>query len=195
MTDIYSHSDEKLLQEIMAGDMSAFDILYSRYSKRIYKFAFSILKLQEDAENIVQDVYLNLWEKKNEIKTKASVRSYIFTIVYNSSVSVLRKKSRESQYSEYLKSIQNLEQSPVDMELEYNELNNKFNEVKEQLPERQREIYKLHRFEGLKYQEIADKMNISVNTVENHMSRALKTIREKIGNYSLAVILFCWLFV
>jgi RNA polymerase sigma-70 factor, ECF subfamily len=133
--------------------------------------------------------------EEGDNRKNAAVKSYIFTIAYNSSTSVLRKKSRESQFVEYLKSIQDLEQSPADIELEYNELNNKFNEVIDQLPERQREIYKLHRFEGLKYQEIADKLNISVNTVENHMSRALKTIRKKIGNYSLAVILFCWLFV
>jgi len=195
MEDIPSYNDEKLMQKITAGDMSAFDVLYARYSRRIYKFAFSILKSQEDAESIVQDVYLSLWEKRSEIEKGASVRYYIFTIAYNASVSVLRKKARESRYVDYLKYIQNIEHSSADMEIEYKELNDKLNDVIDKLPDRQREIYKLHRFEGLKYQEIADKLNISVNTVENHMSRALRTIRGKIGNYSLAVILFCSLFV
>ena len=68
------------------------------------------------------------------------------------------------------------------MELEYNELTNKLDEIINALPQRQKEVYLLHKVEGLKYSEIAERLNISVNTIENHMSRALKTIREKLGN-------------
>jgi RNA polymerase sigma-70 factor (ECF subfamily) len=81
------------------------------------------------------------------------------------------------------------------MELEYNELTNKLDEIIKGLPQRQKEVYLLHRVEGLKYNEIAERLHISVNTIENHMSRALKTIREKLGNYSLIAILFWYLFV
>ena len=81
------------------------------------------------------------------------------------------------------------------MELEYKELTNKLDEIIKTLPQRQKEVYLLHKVEGLKYNEIAERLHISVNTIENHMSRALKTIREKLGNYSLIAILFWYLFV
>jgi RNA polymerase sigma-70 factor (ECF subfamily) len=81
------------------------------------------------------------------------------------------------------------------MELEYNELKNKLDEIIKALPQRQKEVYLLHKVEGLKYNEIAERLNISVNTIENHMSHALKTIRAKLGNYSLIAGLFWFFFV
>jgi len=195
MEESILNSDEKLMQEIKAGNMFAFDVLYKKYSKRLYKFAYSILKSSEESENIVQDVFLNLWENRHKVEKDSSVKYYVFTIAYNSAISIIRKKTRESQFIEYLKSLQDLNQEPVNIELEYNELTDKLNDIINHLPDRQKEVYLLHRVEGLKYQEIAERLNISVNTIENHMSRALKTIRAKLGNYSLIAVLFWFLFV
>lgn len=189
------YSDEKLMLEIKANNMFAFDLLYKKYSKRIFKFAYSILKSQEESENIVQDVFLSLWENRNNVEKDSSVKYYVFTIAYNSAISMIRKKARESQFIEYLKSLQDLNQEPVDVELEYNELTNKLDDIINNLPDRQKSVYVLHKIEGLKYSEIAERLNISVNTIENHMSRALKTIRKELGNYSLIAILFLHLFV
>jgi RNA polymerase sigma-70 factor (ECF subfamily) len=195
MEESFLNSDEKLMQEIKADNMFAFDVLYKKYSKRLYKFAYSILKSSEESENIVQDVFLNLWEHRNNVEKNSSIKYYVFTIAYNSAISILRKKASESQFIEYLKSLQDLNQEPVNIEIEYNELTDKLNNIINHLPERQKEVYLLHKSEGLKYQEIADRLNISVNTVENHMSRALKAIREKLGNYSLTALLIWYLFV
>lgn len=93
-----------------------------------------------------------------------------------------------------MKSLQEINEEPVILELEYNELTNKLDEILNELPKRQKDVYFLNRANGLKYNEIAECLNISVNTVENHMSRALKTIREKLSNYSLIAILF-WYFL
>lgn len=195
MKDYLLYSDEELMQEIKADNMFAFDVLYKKYSRRIYKFGFSILKSQEEAENLIQDVYLNLWENRHKVAEDSSVKSYLFTIAYNSSISIIRKKARESQFVEYLKTLQEVNEDPVNVALEYNELTNKLDEIIKVLPRRQREVYLMHRVEGLKYNEIAERLNISVNTIENHMSRALRTIREKLGDYSLIAILFWYLFI
>jgi RNA polymerase sigma-70 factor, ECF subfamily len=195
MEESVLNSDEKLMQEIKADNMFAFDMLFNKYSKRLYKFAYSILKSPEESENIVQDVFLNLWENRNKVGKDSSVKYYVFTIAYNSAISVIRKKARESQFIDYLKSLQEINEEPVNLVLEYNELTNKLDDIINNLPDRQREVYLLHRNEGLKYQEIADRLNISVNTIQNHMVRALKTIRKKLGNYSLIAILFWYLFV
>ena len=195
MKEINSYSDEELMQEIKADNMFAFDLIYKKYSKKLYKFGYSLLKSHEETENLVQDVFLNLWENRNKVEKDSSIKSYIFAITYNSAISILRKKAMESKFVEYLKSLQIINEKPVNMELEYTELTNRINEIVYALPQRQKEVYLLHKVEALKYSEIAVLLDISVNTIENHMSRALKTIRKKLGNYSLIAILFLHLFV
>jgi RNA polymerase sigma-70 factor (ECF subfamily) len=195
MKDNILLSDEELMQEIKADNMFAFDVLYKKYCKRVYKFGHSILKSPEDSENLMQDVFLSLWENRHKVEKDSSIKSYIFTIVYNSAISVIRKKAKESQFVEYLKSVQEINIEPVNVGLEFNELTIKLDEIVKALPQRQKEVYLMHKVDGLKYSEIAERLHISVNTIENHMSRALKTIREKLGNYSLISILFFCLFV
>jgi RNA polymerase sigma-70 factor (ECF subfamily) len=195
MKDIISLSDEELMNVIKADNMFAFDELYKKYCKRIYKFGYSILKSQEETENLVQEVFLHLWENRHKVEKDSSVKSYIFTITYNSAISIIRKKSSEAKFIEYVKSLQENYEEPVDIELEYNELADRLDEIVNTLPLRQKEVYLLHRVEGLKYKEIAERLNLSVNTIENHMARALKTIRFKLGNYSLIGILYWHLFV
>lgn len=194
MKEYSQYSDEELMQEIKAGNMMAFDALYRNYSRRLYKFSIAILKSSEEAENIVQEVFLNLWLNREKIEKGSSVKYYIFTIAYNSSISIIRKRIKESRFIEYLRTLQDINQEPVDMQIEYNELEEKLTMIIDSLPERQKEVYLLHRIEGLKYSQIAERLNISVNTIENHISRALKTIRQKLGNYSLLAILFTFLF-
>lgn len=183
------------MQEIKADNMFAFDLLYKKYCKKVYKFGYSILKSTEESENLMQDVFLSLWENRQKVEKNSSIKSYVFTITYNSAISIIRKKARESQFIEYLKSLPEINEDPVNLKLEYNELANKLDEIIKGLPQRQKEVYLLHRVEGLKYNQIAERLNISVNTIENHMSRALNTIRKKLGSYSLIAILFWYLFV
>ncbi len=195
MKDIVSYSDGDLMKELKADNMFAFDVIYKKYCKKVYKFGYSILKSEQESENLTQDVFLNFWENRFKIEKDSSVKSYLFAITYNSAVSSLRKKARESEYVEYLKLLQQSAADSVNAELEYNELSNKLDEIITKLPQRQREIYQLHRIEGMNYKQIAERLHISVNTIENHMAGALKNIRKNLGNYSLVAILFWYLFV
>lgn len=189
------YDDEKLMQQVKAGNMFAFDALYMKYSKRLYKFVFSILKSQEDSKNIVQEGFLQLWEKRSSVKKDVSVKSFIFTIAYHSAVAVLREKAKESKYLDYLKTLQHPEEEPEDIEQQYTDMVRQVEVIINSLPARQKEIYLLNKVQKLKYKEIAERLNISVNTVETLMSRSLKTIREKIGKPTLSVLLFTSLFI
>jgi len=189
------YSDEKLMQEIKADNMFAFDILYKKYSKRLYLFGYSILKSQEETENLIQDVFLNLWEKRNDVERDASVKYYLFSIAYNSAITLIRKKTRESEFINYLKSLPEINEEPTNLKIEFNDLTNKLEEIIQELPQRQKQVYLLHRVKGLKYSEIGEQLKISTNSIETHMSRALKTIRAKLEYYDLLSALFLFLFV
>jgi RNA polymerase sigma-70 factor (ECF subfamily) len=194
MKDFLLYSDEKLMQEIKAGNMFAFDTLYRHYSKKLYQFAYSILKSKEESENIVQEVFLKIWEKRTSIEKDSSIKSYLFSIAYHSTITLIRKKIKDNQFVDYLKYSQEIVEVP-EIEYEYKELTEQLHDIVSHLPKRQKEVYILHSEEGLTYKDIAVKLQISVNTIENHMSMALKHIRAKLGKYSLITSLFFSLFV
>ena len=175
-------SDLKLVRLMKADDMRGFDMLYRKYSKRIYYFAYGILKSGMDAEEIVQDVFYKVWEKRDTIREDTSFSSFIFSVTYNASISLLRKRIRETKFYNYLKFIQHFEvQDNVNTDIEYAELNEKARRLINKLPGRQKEVYLLSREDGLTYREIAEKLQISVNTVENHIVKALHFLREHLG--------------
>ncbi len=193
MGEVSIVGDADLMSDIKAGNMRSFDQLYKRYSKRLLNFSLSIVKSREEAENIVQEVFLALWINRDKISRDASVRYYVFTIAYNTSISALRRKAKDDKFFEQLKDMQDSSVEQEDLQTEYSDLQGKLTEILDSLPARQREIFILHKVNGLKYQDIASKLNISVNTIENHMSRALKTIRSKLGKNSLSATIFFYL--
>ena len=188
--------DSETIKRFKADDMSAFDIIYRKYSKKLYRFAYSIIKVKPDAEGIVHEVFIKVWEKRNKIDEYLSFESYLFTITYNTTISFIRKKVKENKYIEHLKSIQNPSiQSNIIPEIEYKELKEKSEKIIGLLPSRQKQIYKLSREGGLTYKEIAVKLNISVNTVETHMERALKSIRKNLGKVTIVLLILYYLFI
>ena len=188
--------DKKIIERFKSDDMSAFDIIYRAYSKKVFLFAFSIIKEKEDAEGIVHDVFIKIWEKRHKIDEHLSFESYLFTITHNATISLIRLKLKKNKYFEHVKSIQRLTaQSDIISDIEYLELKRKSEQLINNLSKRQREIYLLSRYDGLSYKEIAARLGISVNTVETHMERALKQMKDKLGRYSSISILFFILFV
>lgn len=176
--------------------MAAFDAIYNQYCHRLHQFVLRYLKQEEDAEGIVQEVFIKIWESRSKIDVYASFESFLFTIAYNSTISLLRKRLSEIKSREYLKSLQqiNSTQSVID-ELEFEELNQKVQILLEQLTPRQKEIYCLSREEGLTHKEIAKKLDISENTVKNHLVTTLNYLKKHMGNSLATSLLFVCLFL
>jgi RNA polymerase sigma-70 factor (family 1) len=189
------HDDLELVLRFQAGDMLAFDTIYKKYSGRIFYFAFNLLKNKEDAENIVQEVFIKFWENRENIRLHNSFSSYIFAITHNTSIDLIRKKLKDSKFKDHLFSIQERFENPIQANLEFNESQKHVLEVIDKLTKRQRQVYLMHHEEGFTYHEIADKLDISVNTVENHMAAALRILREKLKISSMIVILYYYLFL
>lgn len=174
----------------------AFDSIYKRYSVRIYSFVLGIIKSKDDAEDIVQEVFIKLWDKRDNLKDHLSFKSFLFTIAYNTTIDMIRKRVKERDFVVMVKSKQlPLAIDSDNLELEYQELKEKLDKTINKLPERQKQVYTLSRNEELTYLEIANKMGISVNTVENHMVKALKFIRTNIKSTGYLSALFYALFI
>lgn len=181
MEEITTNKD--LLLRIQKDDRVAYYKLYTRYAGKLYAFAMKYLKQKQDAEQIVQDVFIAIWLERKHIRIDSSFDAYLFRIAYNKTISHLRKKMSEQKYIEYIKSVQQAYE-PVDLmnEIYFRELNNKINFLLDGLTPQQRQIFSMSREEGLTHKEIADKLEISVNTVKKHISNILKVFRSEIGS-------------
>ena len=188
--------NEVTIEGVKNGDMAAFDLVYRAYSKRLYRFVYGIIKTEIDAEEIVQEVFVKIWESHEKIDNFALFDSYLFTIAYNSTISLIRKKLSEKKYIQYIKSLQiPPQQKSAEINSDFEILSEKVNGLIRKLPPRQKEVFMLHRENELTYRQIAEKLDISVNTVENHMSKALKFLRNNLNKESLAALLFFYLFL
>ena len=189
-------SNTELIKLLIKGDMAAFDAIYNKYCHKLHQFVLMYLKQSEDAEEIVQEVFIKIWESRSKIDIYSSFESFLFTIAYNATMSLLRKRVNETKSREYLKSLQQIENADLVIdELQYKELSNKLHLLLDQLTPRQKEIYLLSREEGLTHKEIAQKLKISESTVNNHLVTILKYLKSHIDNGLAINILFFCLFL
>jgi len=189
-------TNKELLLLLRKGDMVAFDTIYKKYCKRLYRFVIQYVKQEADAEEIVQEVFIKIWETRSKIDAYLSFESFLFTITYNSAISLLRKRVHEKKYLEYLKSLQEVDSaSELTDEIQFKELNDRVLFLLNELTPRQKEIFQLSREEGLTHEEIAKKLDISVNTVKNHMVSALNFLRTNLNNGLIINLFFIYLFI
>ncbi len=189
-------SNTELIKLLKNGDIAAFDAIYNQYCYKLHQFVFMYLKQEEDAEGIVQEVFIKIWQSREKIDVYASFESFLFTIAYNATMSLLRKRMSEAKSKEYLKSLQQIEiaEQVID-EIYFKELNQKVQTLLDQLTARQKEIYLLSREEGLTHEEIAQKLNISESTVNNHLVKTIKFLKSHIDSGLAVNILFICLFL
>ena len=176
--------------------MLAFDKVYELYSLKLFSFVFKILKNETDAEDIVQEVFVKIWESRDKLDDYKLLNSYLFTIAYNNSIDLIRKKISNNNYLEHLKNSASINLTPsIISQIEFSELEIQVEKLIANLPGRQKQVYLLHREEGLTYPEIAEQLGISKNTVENHMAKALKYLRQNMDNSLFMNMLFVSLFL
>jgi len=185
-------NEAALVRSLSKGNILAFNTLFREYSSRLYRFANGYLRSEAESEEIVQEVFTILWEKRAGLKDELSLKSYLFTIVFN----IIKKHFRTKAYlAEYLQSgfFTDIDTDTIE-KVDYNSLQKYIYELVEKLPERRKQIFIKSRFEGLSIKEIAEELGISHKTVENQLTEALKFIRESIHPVDLPVLLFFFLF-
>ncbi|MEZ5082725.1 MAG: RNA polymerase sigma-70 factor [Bacteroidales bacterium] len=167
---------------------SDFEKLFKELYSSLCHFAYGFIYDFDNAQEIAQDVFINLWQTRETIDPKKSVKSYLFTSVKNRCLNYIRdhKKFR----SQYLDVELELEIPVEDKDIfSENERKERINQALDKLPEKCREVFELSRFDEMKYKDIAEKMDISIKTVEVHMSKALKILREELKDLVLLLLI------
>jgi RNA polymerase sigma-70 factor (family 1) len=168
---------KELFNRLAKGNESAFEIVFELYKKRVFSVALKMLKSEIEAEEIVQEVFLSIWQAKARLDDINDPEAYLFTITYNTIYTHLKKASRNRQVLDAI--IFNLSeiQNTTGDTIAGNETGKLIKEAIERLSPQQRTVYELSKQDGLSYDQIAEQMNISRNTVRNHLAEAMKTIR------------------
>lgn len=183
-------SDPHIFDKIKIGDVEAFSSLFDESYTALCFFSNKYLADMDASRSLVQQVFIDLWSSRQKINIKTSLKTYLYSSVKNRSIDYLRKKER---HIALIENYENVNTTPFQDLVEEAELNERINSSIHKLPDKCREIFTLCRFEGLKYAEIAEKLNISVKTVEMQMGIALKKMRDSLSDYqvfSLVVFVF-----
>ena len=187
-------SEADWITALKEGDIQAFNEMFDRYGKRLYNFSIKYLKSAENAEEIVQEVFMKIWDHRKELAAQKSLESYLFTIAKNGILNTVRKSKSEQAYQNYAK-INTGKNVLLDEELDFNEIEKAYHEAIGQLSPRRKEIFLLSRKQLLSNLEIAEKMDISVKTVENQMTSAIAEIRKNLRSLGFGGIVFFELFL
>ncbi len=175
--------EQQQLKRIQKGDIAAFEALFDRFYSGLCSYANSLVGIKEVAEEVVQDVFFNIWKNRESIRIRYSVQSYLYRSAYNHSMMHLRKMRREHFMEDVSKLEPEVDAPDPSQLIQLDEVSELIATTLENLPERTREIFRMNRQEGLKYREIAEKLSISEKTVEANMGRALKALRNSMEKY------------
>lgn len=146
-------------------------------------YAYTFVQDRDEAEEIVQTTFLSVWEKKEALEIRTAVKPYLYAMVRNACLNVLKHEKIKQQHVEVELAVAERSTESVVRTVMASELESRISDAMEKLPEQCRLIFKLSRFEDLKYAEIAEQLDISVKTVENQMGKALRIMREQLKEY------------
>jgi RNA polymerase sigma-70 factor (ECF subfamily) len=174
---------EQLIITLKAGDLTAFEMLFRTYYQPLCNYAFTFVQDRDEAEEIVQSTFLNIWEKRESLSIHTGVKPYLYAMVRNACLNVIKHEKIKQQHAAMEMAVAERSTESVARTVMASELETKIYQAMDRLPEQCRLIFKLSRFEELKYAEIAQQLNISIKTVENQMGKALRIMREQLKDY------------
>jgi RNA polymerase sigma-70 factor (ECF subfamily) len=189
------HTEKSLIAALRKSDAGAFDKIFSIYGRRLYYFALGYLKSKDEAEEVVQEVFYKIWKNRESLNPDLSFKAYIFKIAYNHIQELFLKLAQERNYlNEIINSSADFT-TDMDDRINYQSLLDLVDRLIERLPDRQREIFIMRKKENKPLKDIAAELGISPKTVENHMTEAMKKLKEGMAGEHLAGLLFFCLFI
>ena len=171
---------EDLLPRIVAGDTEAFRVLYDQYRHRLYGFLYQLTKSHSVSEDLLQDTFMRIWEDRERLAGVRDLKAYIFTMVKHRALNSLKRISKEEMLIRQMAHQSGVEDRGTESNVQYNELKRNIDRVVRQLPPQQRTVYQMSREEGLRQEEISDRLNVTVATVKKHLTLSLRYIRKNL---------------
>jgi RNA polymerase sigma-70 factor (ECF subfamily) len=175
------YDQTNILEGLKLKDEKSFEVLFKTHYEALVRFVYKYLNDLEESEEIVQDTFHTLWEKSESIEIQSSIKSYLYQAARNKSLNSIKHNKVKQKHVD---SVKNSDfDFTEDKHMELDELQTKINEALDVLPPKCRQVFELSRFEEKKYREIAEELNISIKTVENHMGKALGLLRTSLKEY------------
>jgi RNA polymerase sigma-70 factor (ECF subfamily) len=181
-------TEQQQFEALASGDITAFEMYFKSFYQPLCNYAYTFLQDKDEAEEIVQGTFISVWEKRQSLNFHTSGKSYLYAMVRNACLNVIKHEKIKQRYVGEELALTNPGYESVSNTVAGLELEGRIQQAIEHLPEQCRLVFKLSRFEELKYSEIAEQLNISVKTVENHMGKALKIMREHLKDYLPSII-------
>lgn len=178
-------NDKELTGLLQQGNEHAFTEIYNRYWSKLFAIAANKIKELDEAEEIVQDIFVSLWKRRNELGVIDTLSSYLAVSVKYRVIKTLDKRNSQQKYSDYSQHTTNLADDSTQQWLEFEELRSRLAAFVADLPEKCRLVYKLSRDSGFSQKKIATELGISEKTVEAHLGKALKTLRTRLSQFLL----------
>ncbi|HMR19327.1 MAG TPA: sigma-70 family RNA polymerase sigma factor [Sphingobacterium sp.] len=178
MSGTVEHNERELLLRLQSGDTSAFKELYNQYKLRLTANLLRVLKSPDLVEDVLQDVFLGIWENRSNIDTERSIKPYLFQSIANKAKNIFRKAVNEQKFRDYLLPDWEESYSPIDDLLTVNDNKQLLNVLLDQLSPQQRKVYTLCKLEGESYRKTAELLGISETTVNTHIRNANQTLKE-----------------
>lgn len=172
-----------MLESLITGDEVAFEMIFKTYYQSLCNYAWSFLNDRDEAEEVAQSVFLTVWEKRTRLDIKSSFKSYLLTMVRNACFNILKHEKIKLKHAQYETVTSSPAYEGTAQQVISNELEQRIYTAMNALPEQCRLVFKLSRFEELKYSEIAEQLDISIKTVENQIGKALRIMREELKDY------------
>lgn len=191
----FEHIDINLIKKLKAGDTKAFQVIFNAYSESLFHFTFSYLKDSFDSEEIVQDIFLHLWEIRSKINEEKSFKNFLYRMTVNKVFNHLKHKVVRQKYENRIMNIEpSFSINPEEL-IFRKELDVKVQELLSKLPAQKREIFEMSKLMGYSNTEISEKLGISIRTVENQIYRATKFFKEHLKDDYQLVITCCFIFL
>jgi len=177
-------TDQELISLIKLGDEQSFAEVFNRYNTLLFNFAYKKINDRDEAKDIVQDLFIKLWNNRMEFELKTSLNSYMYRSVLNSVLNIVKHDLIKEEYANSLQHMIDQSAEGSDYKIREKDIEKLIEMEIAALPQQMREVFTMRRMEFLSNKEVAERLELSEQTVETHMKRALKVLRKRLGKFS-----------
>jgi RNA polymerase sigma-70 factor (family 1) len=183
MANLLGSYEKALIEKVKSNDKSAFTVIFTNYYPDLVRFSFTFTRNQQVSEELVQEIFLKLWEDRNSLEIQTSLKSFLLKSVQNSSIDWLRHLNIQNKHASIILNNPLLSENETENYVLHSELESNFGRAMKKLPAQHAEVFRMSRSESLTYSEISDKLGISVRTVKDRISKVLLILKEELKDY------------